>query len=232
MSALAILTLAAATFAGSHLLLSHPLRAPLVARVGEQAFLGVYSLVAAAALIWLVVAYIAVAPAPPAWPVSDGVWIAVTVVMLLASVLLAGSLFGNPALPGPGSSALPGRARGVFAITRHPMNWSFTVWGLCHIVIYPVTASFILCGMIIALALVGSALQDGKKRALQAERWLAWEARTSFWPFAAVISGRASLKGFGWIAPGLGVLIWLVATWAHSPVAGVAAGIWRWINVG
>jgi uncharacterized membrane protein len=231
MSALAILTLAALTFAGSHLLLSHPLRAPLVARIGEQLFLGVYSLVAAGALVWLVLAYAAVPPSPPLWSASDGVWIGATLVMLLASVLLAGSLFGNPALPGPATGALPGRARGVFAITRHPMNWSFTLWGLCHIAVFPVAANAILCGMIIALALVGSALQDAKKRALQGERWIAWEAKTSFWPFAAILSGQASLAGFGWLAPVLGVLIWLIATWAHSPIAGVAAGVWRWIVV-
>ena len=38
--------LAGIAFLGTHFLLSHPLRAPLVARVGEQAFLGLYSLVA------------------------------------------------------------------------------------------------------------------------------------------------------------------------------------------
>jgi uncharacterized membrane protein len=231
MSALVILILAATTFAASHLLLSHPLRAPLVARIGEQLFLGLYSLIAAGALVWLILAFDAVPPSAPLWRVNDGTWIGATLVMLLASVLLAGSLFRNPALVSPGApGALPTRARGVFAITRHPMNWSFTLWGLCHIAVYPGAANFILCGMIVVLALVGSALQDAKKRALQAERWLTWQAMTSFWPFAAAISGRARLRGFGWIAPSLGVLIWLVATWAHNPIAHVAAGPWRWIT--
>ena len=41
---------AAIAFVGTHFLLSHPLRAPLVARVGEKGFLGLYSLVAFATL--------------------------------------------------------------------------------------------------------------------------------------------------------------------------------------
>ncbi len=47
------LNLALATFAfvGTHLLMSHPLRAGLVARLGERGFAGVYSLVAFATLV-------------------------------------------------------------------------------------------------------------------------------------------------------------------------------------
>ena len=42
---------AAITFVGTHFLMSHPLRAPLVRAVGEKGFLGLYSLVAFATLI-------------------------------------------------------------------------------------------------------------------------------------------------------------------------------------
>jgi uncharacterized membrane protein len=49
--------------------------------------------------------------------------------MLVACVLLAGSLVGNPAFPHPGAApkVIP-PPQGVFAITRHPMNWSFMLW--------------------------------------------------------------------------------------------------------
>ena len=49
--------IAAIAFVGSHFLLSHPLRAPIVARVGEKGFLGIYSLVAFATLGWLAHVY-------------------------------------------------------------------------------------------------------------------------------------------------------------------------------
>ena len=49
-----MLLIAATAFVGTHFLMSHPLRAPLVSRLGEKGFLGLYSLVAAATLIWMI----------------------------------------------------------------------------------------------------------------------------------------------------------------------------------
>lgn len=219
---------AAITFVGTHFVLSHPLRRPIAGAIGEGAFLGLYSVVAVAALLWLALAYRASPASPPLWPVGNILWAIVTVVMLLASILLMGSVIGNPANPGP-PAQLPEAARGVFAITRHPMNWSFALWGGCHIAIYPVAANIILAGSIIVLALVGAALQDRKKDILQPERWRAWKAKTSYWPFRAIAAGRARFGGFGSHALAGGLVLWLVATWVHIPLSGWHAGIWRWI---
>ncbi len=231
MGGLASVSGAAATFVGSHFLLSHPLRRPVVAAIGEGAFLGLYSVVAVAALAWLSMAYRAAPPSQPLWPVGDAIWAVATVTMLIAAILLVGSVTGNPALPNPGAAvAVPPAARGVFAVTRHPMMWSFALWGACHIAVFPQAANIILAVAIIILALAGAALQDRKKRILQPERWRAWEARTSYWPFGAIATGRARLGGFGWHALGGGLILWLAATWAHIPLAGWPAGIWRWIG--
>jgi uncharacterized membrane protein len=222
--------LAAAAFVGTHFALSHPLRAPMVARLGERGFLLVYSLVSVVTLGWLVVAYRAAPPTPMLWGVGDGLWAVVSAIMLVASILLMGSLVRNPALPTGGApGAVPDQARGVYAVTRHPMLWSFALWGGCHIAVYPVAANVVLAGSMILLSLVGAALQDRKKEALQPDTWPAWEARTSWWPFAAIAAGRARLGGFGGHALGGGVAVWLGATWAHIPLAGWAAGVWRWI---
>jgi uncharacterized membrane protein len=137
---------------------------------------------------------------------------------------------GNPALPNPGSPAqVPAAARGVYAVTRHPMMWSFALWGLCHVAVYPVAANVILAVAIIVLALVGAALQDRKKEALQPDTWPAWERKTSYWPFGAIVSGKARLGGFDTHAVAGGLVLWLAATWAHIPLAGWPAGIWRWL---
>ena len=77
----------------------------------------------------------------------------------------------------------------------------------------------------IVLALVGAHLQDRKKARHQPDSWPQWMARTSFLPFAA----RRSIRGLGGHALGGGVVVWLAATWAHIPLAGWAAGVWRWI---
>lgn len=230
MNAIAPVLEAAIAFVGTHFLLSHPLRRPLVRAMGEAAFLGIYSLVAVATLVWLVVAYRAAPTTAPLWPVGSLLWAIVTAVMLLASVLLMGSIVRNPALPSPGmASTVPSEARGVYAVTRHPMMWAVALWGACHIAIYPVGKNIVVAGAIMVLALLGAAFQDRKKRRLQPETWPAWETRTSYWPFAAVITGKARLGGFGMHALGGGLVVWLAATWAHIPLAGWAAGIWRWI---
>lgn len=221
---------AAAVFVGTHFLLSHPLRAPLVARMGERGFLGLYSLVAAITLVWLALAYRAAPMGPLLWPVGDGLWALATAIMLLASVLLMGSLIGNPAMPDPTGVTRPvPEARGVFAITRHPMMWSFALWGLAHVLVLPERSNIVLCAAIAFLALVGAAVQDRKKTALQPRFWPVWERRTSYWPFAAIAAGRARFGGFRGHDLGGGVVVWLAASWAHLPLAGWAAGVWRWV---
>ena len=222
--------LAAIAFVGTHFILSHPLRAPIVRAIGERGFLGVYSLVAVATLGWLVWAYRAAPMTPMLWPVGDALWAVATIVMLVASVLMIGSLIGNPALPTGGAPAsVPGEARGVFAITRHPMMWAFAFWAGAHALVYPTAGNFVLVGAVAVLALVGAALQDRKKKALQPEQWRAWEARTSYWPFAAIAAGRTRFGGFRAHDLAGGLVLWLAATWAHLPLAGWAAGIWRWV---
>lgn len=223
------LLLSAVAFVGTHFLLSHPLRGPIVNAVGERVFLIIYSLTAIVTLVWMVVAYRATPASAPMWPVGDALWILVTVLMLLASILFVGSLVRNPALPTAGAKLkIPETARGVFAVTRHPMMWGFALWGACHILVYPVAANIVLAAAVILLALVGATLQDRKKEKLQPLIWPAWEAKTSYWPFAAIIKGTAHLGQFGAHAIAGGLIIWLAATYAHRPLAGIAAGIWRW----
>ncbi|KAH0437184.1 NnrU family protein [Paraburkholderia fungorum] len=221
---------AAIAFVGSHFLLSHPLRGLLVRAIGEKGFLGVYSLVAFATFGWLIVAYVHAPLTAPLWLAGDVLWGVATVVMLIASILLMGSLIRNPAIPTGGQPGpFPETPRGVFAITRHPMMWSFALWGLCHAAVFPVAKSLILAAAVVFLALVGAALQDRKKERLQPDLWPVWESKTSYLPFAAIAGGRAQLGGFGSHALLGGLFVWLVATWAHRPLTGWAAGIWHWL---
>ena len=67
MTAIVSLALATLAFVGSHLLMSHPLRPALVARLGERAFMGVYSLVSFIALGWMIFAWRVTEPTAPFW---------------------------------------------------------------------------------------------------------------------------------------------------------------------
>src|SRR3546814_3298657 len=98
---------------------------------------------------------------------SSDLWDLATVIMLFASILLAGSLRGNPALVDPaGGMKAPDRPIGVLAITRHPMMWAFMIWAAVHVILWGSAANLILSSGIMVLALVGSIGQEVKKRRL------------------------------------------------------------------
>ncbi|GGE04699.1 NnrU protein [Tsuneonella deserti] len=222
--ALASLLAASLAFVGTHFALSHPLRRPLVARIGQRGFLGFYSLVALATLGWVIFAFRA---APPAdLPGSGQVgWIIATLLTLPALVLFLGSLAKNPALPNPGPAKPIERApTGVFAITRHPMMWGFALWAIAHIVLWWSNRTLIVASAILVLALVGAHLQDRKKETLMGDSWSGWEARTSYWPRW---SGLLTVSAVLWLVT---LALWLLITWAHIRSAGVPAGIWRWLG--
>ncbi len=220
-------------FVGSHLALSHPLRDGLASRLGERGFQVVYSIIAIATFILVVQAWRGTPPEPPLWAVGDGLWIVASVIVLFASILFMGSLIGNPALAAPGAAAAAqGAPRGVFAITRHPMMWAFALWAIAHVLVMPTHAQIVLSVTIAFLALVGSAGQDVKKARLMGDAWRHWASRTSFVPFARQI-GSATPWGDAVPRPHAlfgGIVLWLVATWAHGALGYMVAGIWRWVG--
>ena len=223
---LAGLIAAALAFVGSHFALSHPLRAPLVRRFGAQGFQIFYSLVALATFVWMVLAFRSIPISATAlWNgQSDLVWVIASGLTLIASVLLVGSLKGNPALPLPNAKSLAKHSpTGVFHVTRHPMMWAFALWSLAHLVVSPTARVLVLTLAIAALALVGSHLQDRKKAVLMGKEWAQWQRRTSYWPR---LSGLAKAGLVPWLG---GLALWLGATWAHSGAIGLPAGIWRWL---
>jgi len=215
------LALATLAFVGTHLLMSHPLRAGLVGRLGERGFLGLYSLVSFATLGLMILAWRAVPEPSPAWVAPLWWWPFASAIMLAASILLVGSLRGNPAFPHPGANAgaIP-PPRGVFAITRHPMNWSFMLWALVHISLSGSARNLIVAGGILILAFAGSIGQDAKKRRLRGQPWRDWEAQTSFLPFGALLGGKLGWQQAapGWIAAGGGLVLWAAVTSFHAPL--------------
>jgi uncharacterized membrane protein len=214
------LALATLAFVGTHLLLSHPLRAGFVARLGARGFLAFYSLVAFATLAWIAVAYRRGGDSDPLWLAPYQWWPFASALMLFASILLVGSLVGNPAHPGMGRRRAGQTPRGVYAITRHPMNWSFILWAAVHISLAGEARNLIVAGGILVLALLGSIGQDRKKERLLGQGWRDWEARTSFVPFAAALAGRVRWRDAvpGAVALIGGAILWALVTSYHAPL--------------
>lgn len=211
-----------AAFVGTHFLMSHPLRAPLVRMLGDMGFQIAYSLVSFATLAWV---YFAFKAAPPAdLPGSgDTGWIVATILALPAMVLFAGSLVGNPALPTPDAEKQARAApKGVFKVTRHPMMWGFALWALSHMVLFWSMRTMITAFAMGVLALFGAHLQDRKKEVLMGEAWEMWERKTSFWPRWSALPAAGALP---WT---VGLILFVFLSWLHLPIGNIAAGIWRW----
>ncbi|GAA4018784.1 NnrU family protein [Sphingomonas swuensis] len=210
-----------AAFIATHLALSHPLRAPLAKRLGNAGFQGLYSAIALALFGGMIWARKGAGAEAWLWQPSAPAWIAASLLTWLASVLLVGSFRRNPAMVtfGPGSEVVIGEPVGVFRITRHPMMWGFALWAAAHTLVHPEPSALVLAGVILVMALVGSAAQDVKKRRHLGPAWSEWVARTSFVPFGRGIHPPGTFASVG------GTLLWLAATWAHP----LPVGLWQWL---
>jgi len=100
------------------------------------------------------------------------------------------------------------------------MNTSFMLWALVHISISGSARNLIVAAGIFLLALFGSIGQDRKKTRLIGEPWRQWQARTSFLPFLALLTGRVGWRAAapGWIAVAGGLVLWALATSWHAPL--------------
>lgn len=199
---------------GTHFLLSHPLRDPLVRRIGTALFQGLYSLVALITLGAMIYFYRVIGPEQALWAAGDAIGAAASLLMWFGSILFVGSFARNPALPGARLDR-GRRPQGVFAITRHPMMWGFAIWAAVHLAMVATPKALVFDSAILLLALGGSVGQDRKKRKLMGERFHEWSAQTAFVPFARGIANPGVLALVG------GTVLFLVATWLHPYQVGL-----------
>ena len=216
------LFLSSIAFVGTHFLLSHPLRRPLSRRLGGAAFQGVYSLIALILFGAMIYFYRVIGREPERlWDAGDAGWIAGTLLMWLAAILLVGSFIKNPALVG--AKGPTGGPSGVFRITRHPMMWSIAIWAGVHLMIIAAPKALVFDGALLILALGGAAGQDSKKARQFGEAWHEWTAQTAFIPFTRGVSNPGAVALIG------GTLLFVAATWAHGAIGAMPAGFWRWM---
>ncbi len=222
--ALIQLIAASLAFVGTHFAMSHPLR-PWLMKLGQNGFMAAYTLVSLATFVWMVMAFKAAPPGDLGGSGEIG-WLLATVITLPALVLFIGSLTpGNPAMPTPGAAAAARAGpSGVFHITRHPMMWGFALWAMSHILLWWSWRTVVIGLAILTLALLGAHFQDRKKRTLMGRDWIGWEAATSYWPRWSRLGAAGATI---WIAA---VVLWALLTWVHLPLAGIPAGLWRWVG--
>jgi uncharacterized membrane protein len=170
------------------------LRGTIVGRIGERAYLGLFSLLSIGGLIWLVRAYahaerISLWSPPPALR-----WAAPALVLVAFLFVVIGLTTPSPTATG-GESRLDqaAPAQGILRVTRHPFLWGVALWATTHLALNGDSASLLLFGSLLLLALLGPLLIDAKRRRAYGPKWERFATVTSNVPFAAIAAGRNTL---------------------------------------
>ena len=182
------LVVACIVFLLLHVLPSTPLRAALIARLGEGPYTGLFSLATLGAIVWMALAYRA-APLAFLWP---GLRHLPSAVMPFSFILIAcGVLTPNPTAVAAGKLlARPDPARGIIRVTRHPVMWGIMLWAGAHILARGELKATLFFGSFLLLAAAGTRLQDMRKAKTHGEDWQRFAALTSNVPFVAIAQGR------------------------------------------
>ena len=211
-----------------------PVRAALVAALGEGLYILLYSLVSLGVLIWLFWAFLE-APYVELWPYQEWArWLALVVMVPACILLVAGSTTPNPLSVGWGTAGYDPSRPGIVSVTRHPVMWAFALWAAAHIPVNGEAAAVILFTLMLGLSLTGPKSLDVKRRAkLGEETWQRLAGPTSSVPFAAMGLWRAGAKNawrqapatlnqIGWGRLLGGAALYLVFLYGHPVLFGVS----------
>lgn len=211
--------LASAAWLLLHLLVAGWWRPALVARLGENGFRVVFSLLSALSLGLMIWTY-TLAPKLWLWLPSAQLNAIAVLIMPLAFLLLAAGLRpGNPTMAGADlllRDQLP--VTGITRVTRHPGLWAFVLWAVAHMIANGDLATLLLCTAIGLTALNGMWSIDRKKRRKLGAAYTEFEARTSIVPFAAIAQGRNEFRAgeIGWIPLLVAALAFAATWWLHG----------------
>src|SRR5271157_943770 len=189
------IALLALLFLGSHLVISsRAVRPRLIAMVGERAYPGVYSIVALATFIPLVLAFAHHKHSGALlWDLRDVAavrWLVWLLMLLAFIVFVASFVTPNPGAMGASSDLEASRARGILKFTRHPSFIAFSIFGIAHTLMNGFVGDVIFFGSFPALSIIGGLHQDARKEAQLGASYKMLENSTSFFPGVALLQGR------------------------------------------
>jgi uncharacterized membrane protein len=181
-------------FVLGHLVLSSiVVRTPIERRIGPKWYQTIYSILALGTAIWMEMSYRA-APyvelfrAPP-WTR----WIPLTIMPVALLFFVCSVSTKSPTMAGM-EKFVEFEPRGILRITRHPMLWSFALWGLAHITANGDIASLVLFTGIAALAILGMMHIDHRRRVTLGDAWTPFAEKTSLVPFVRGHLGKAIVE--------------------------------------
>ena len=220
MSTAVVLVFWTMAFAATHMGLSSVrVRPRLVARMGEGAYLGLYSVISFATFVPLVAAWMKdIHGGGLLWNVRDvpGVSEAGLVVSFVSFTLAIAALFQpGPVAVGPRTRT---RAYGVTRITRHPLFMNIGVWAFAHVVLNGFVNDVLFFGGVALVGLFGCMHQDARKKITEKGTLDEYFAETSLLPFVAIATGRGKLvvSELPWLGMTVGAAISLAVYWYHA----------------
>ena len=164
------------------------LRSRIVATIGRPAYIGSYSAVSTALLVWLF--YEALnTDYVELWTTSD--WqLGVTFVAAPLGLFLvvAGLLSPNPfSVTMRGND---GKQGAIIAVTRHPVLWGFLFWSAGHLFPNGDLRSLVLFGGFAVFSAAGIMITERRSARKLSENWSKMAGQTSVLPFLAILAGR------------------------------------------
>lgn len=199
-----------AVFLASHMLPARPaLRGPIVAALGERAFLLAYSAASVAILAWMIGA----AGRAPFVLVWGWAWWQAWVVnaAMVAACLLITLGVGAPnpySIAGANHDRYDPARPGVLALTRHPVLLALALWSGAHLLPNGDLAHVLLFGPFAAISLLGMRVLDARRRqSWGVARFAALQPRGAF--------RAAPLRLL------VGIALWFLLVSAHGSVIGV-----------
>lgn len=199
-----------------------PLRGVLVNKLGTNAYIGLYSVLALAMFGFLIYAYSQTPHTNFVWYPSAEIYKVTKVVVFLAFIMVAtGAITPNPTAV-MSESALDNQVAGIMKITRHPLQWGIFLFSVAHLAANGDQASIWLFSTLAILSFVGMLNMDARRRAETDEKWQSFLSQTSMLPFGAMISGKQkfTMADINWIGLGAGVGLYALIYWFHSWVSG------------
>lgn len=203
--------------------------------LGEQAYLGLYSLASLGGIVWLAMSYNAAVSEGlvPLWDLGPGVSHLGLIVVAFAFVFgLPGVLMPSPTGVAQGGLAdRPDLARGVLRITRHPFLWSVALWAGFHLAANGDQASAIFFGTWLILSVGGTFSIDAKRARALGPKWEPFARATSNIPFAAILAGRQKLVVSELVTwrQGVALVLFAGAALAHHWLFGVSPFPGGWV---
>jgi len=196
------------------------LRDAVVARLGEGPFTIAFSVVSAVLILLMVFAW-RNAETTVLWAAPGWLRWTLALVMLPAFVLFMASHRRNPTAVG--NKGLGDAPRGIQRVTRHPMLWSFAIWGAVHVIGNGDTAALVFFGAFLVTALAGMPSIDAKLARRSPDAWRSFAVKTSILPFGAILAGRNRLvpSEIGWMPPVVGLILWAALLHFHRGIFGV-----------